>query len=276
MGGDGNDYLTGGAGSNTLDGGAGADRLWSDTNAIDILRGGDGDDEIRADGGGDTLEGGAGNDLLFSQSGPNSMAGGLGDDRYAVRNSNDVVIEAVDQGTDSIFTTVSFDLPANVESLVLSGSNAIDGTGNALNNFILGNEAANVLRGGAGNDRLSGDGGPDTFIGGAGDDVHEDDGQGSRFEFARGDGVDRIHNVAAVGDAQGTLVLGAGISATDLSFARSGSDLVVSILNSTDRIGVTGHFLSSGSSRTSGISALFLADGTQWTRAQRACRDFCV
>jgi Ca2+-binding RTX toxin-like protein len=43
-------------------------------------------------------------------------------------------------------------LPVHVENLVLTGSNAISGGGNALNNLITGNSGANRLTGGGGRD----------------------------------------------------------------------------------------------------------------------------
>ena len=47
----------------------------------------------------------------------------------------------------------------NVENLTLTGSDAIDGTGNDLDNVLTGNSAAKTLDGGAG---------ADTLLGGAG------------------------------------------------------------------------------------------------------------
>jgi hypothetical protein len=58
---------------------------------------------------------------------------------------------------------VSFALSANVENLVLTGSTAINGSGNVLANVIVGNDGSNVLSGGAGADTLTGGGGNDTF-----------------------------------------------------------------------------------------------------------------
>ena len=62
-------------------------------------------------------------------------------------------------------------LAATTPNLVLTGSAAINGTGNALANTLTGNGAANILNGAAGADRLIGGGGNDRLIGGPGNDT---------------------------------------------------------------------------------------------------------
>ena len=58
------------------------------------------------------------------------MIGGLGNDTYVVDNVGDVVTEALNEGTDTVQSSVSFALGANVENLTLTGSANINGTGN--------------------------------------------------------------------------------------------------------------------------------------------------
>jgi len=99
------------------------------------------------------------------------MAGGAGDDTYIVDSTGDRVIEVGGQGMDTIETTVSLTLVANVENLTLTGFDDLDGTGNALGNTITGNEAANRLYGLAGDDILNGGDGVDTLTGGTGNDT---------------------------------------------------------------------------------------------------------
>ncbi len=73
--------------------------------------------------------------------------------------------------------SVSFSLATsttNVENLTLTGTSAINGTGNSLDNTLIGNGAANTLRGNDGSDTLRGDYGNDTLFGG--DDADDLDG----------------------------------------------------------------------------------------------------
>jgi Ca2+-binding RTX toxin-like protein len=135
-----------------------------------LLNGGAGNDFV-ADyaGGNDTLVGGAGNDTLV---------GGTGDDTYyyslgATELANDTIIEAANGGIDTAISALSVNaLADNVERLYLIGTDNIDGTGNSLDNIILGNAGNNLLNGGAGNDFVADyAGGNDTLVGGAGNDT---------------------------------------------------------------------------------------------------------
>lgn len=117
--------ITGSYGNNTLTGNAG----------VNILDGGDGNDR---------LDGGLGNDRLI---------GGWGSDVMIINSAADVVVEnATDLGTDTVISSITYTLGANVENLTLTGSLAINGTGNSRNNVLTGNSATNRLVGGAGND----------------------------------------------------------------------------------------------------------------------------
>jgi Ca2+-binding RTX toxin-like protein len=200
------DVLYGGAGDDSLDGGGG----------VDFLAGGQGNDTLTIDNSGDvvvekpgegtdtvrsavsytlganlenlTLIGSAnidatGNALdnrITGNSGRNVMQGGLGNDTYVVNSPADTVVENADEGTDSVQSSVTYTLGANLENLTLTGTGAINGTGNNLGNVIVGNGGANGLTGGtasdtigggAGNDVLIGGGGGDTLTGGAGGDT---------------------------------------------------------------------------------------------------------
>ncbi|MGF9759574.1 VCBS domain-containing protein [Microvirga sp. 0TCS3.31] len=113
-----------------------------------------------------------GNDTLTGSAGIDTMAGGKGDDTYIVNKDGDVVVENANEGTDHVFASAKHTLGANVENLTLTGSAAINGYGNELNNVLTGNAGANNLEGFGGADTLSGGGGADTLQGGDGNDVY--------------------------------------------------------------------------------------------------------
>ena len=86
------------------------------------------------------------------------------------------------------------------------------------------------LEGGAGADTLSGEDGANTLIGGTGDD-----------DYVYGGGQDTIDNTGGGYDG---VFFNNGITAQDLTFARDGDDLVVTVAgNATGFVRVTGHFL---------------------------------
>ena len=122
------------------------------------------------DSGNDTLIGGSGNDNLDGGTGVDRMVGGAGDDKYTVNDSRDVVVEQPDGGLDMVSSSVSYTLPANVEWLSFFGSNYVVGRGNALDNYIVANNAGDALNGMAGNDIVRGGTGNDVLHGGQGDD----------------------------------------------------------------------------------------------------------
>lgn len=114
----------------------------------------------------DTLVGSDYNDTLDGDLGADTLKGGGGNDTYIVDNPGDVVIETDpdDKQVDTVQSSISWVLGDNLEHLVLTGVSAINGTGNALRNFITGNDAANVLDGGAGADSMTGGDGSDTYV----------------------------------------------------------------------------------------------------------------
>ncbi|MBS0123974.1 PD40 domain-containing protein [Thetidibacter halocola] len=89
------------------------------------------------------------NPLLFD-----TLMGGKGDDTYALHR-NDIVVERVGEGRDTVIASFTYTLPRNVENLVLAGGANINGTGNALGNVLTGNGGSNRLDGMAGMDTAS-------------------------------------------------------------------------------------------------------------------------
>jgi Ca2+-binding RTX toxin-like protein len=191
-----NNVITGNGANNVLNGGAGADTLsgglGNDTYVVDNI--GDvvtenssaGTDLVKSNMTytlGANLEnltltgtsvinavGNALNNVITGNAAVNTMAGGLGNDTYVV-GLGDIVTEGLSAGTDTVSSGVTWTLGANIEKLTLTGTGAINGTGNSLNNVITGNGANNVLNGGIGVDTLNGGNGNDSFIGGVGADT---------------------------------------------------------------------------------------------------------
>jgi Ca2+-binding RTX toxin-like protein len=178
--------LTGAAASN----GSGnlLDNLMRGNDAANRLFGIDGDDTLQGGDGDDVLEGGTGADLL---------EGGAGNDLHLVDNAADVVVEAAEGGLDSVIASVSWALGAGVETLLLRGA-AISGTGNALDNRLVGTGAANRLEGGEGADTLDGAAGADTMEGGAGDDTYLVNSALDRVAEDPGGGVDTVRTTVSL------------------------------------------------------------------------------
>jgi Ca2+-binding RTX toxin-like protein len=133
-----------------------------------------GPDALSGTAGADTMKGLAGNDVLNGLAGADVMIGGTGNDTYYVENIGDIVREVVNQGTDTIISSITISaLKANVENVKLLGTGSLKLVGNSLNNVITGNAGNNVLSGMGGNDKIIGGKGHDTMTGGAGKDVFD-------------------------------------------------------------------------------------------------------
>jgi Ca2+-binding RTX toxin-like protein len=111
---------------------------------------------------------------------------------------------------------VDYVLGATEQSLTLTGTAAVNGTGNALANTLSGNAGNNTLAGGAGND---------TYL------------------ACRGMGQDRIvENDATAGNTD-TVSFGAGIANNQLWFGHTGNDLQISIIGTADKMTVQNWYL---------------------------------
>jgi Ca2+-binding RTX toxin-like protein len=128
----------------------------------EIINGLAGDDKLNGNGGDDTLIGLSGNDTLLGRD---------GDDVYIINSNGDIINESLHEGTDWVQSFITYTLTANVEKLTLKGTRAINGTGNIIDNSIIGNNSNNVIKGEDGFDNLKGARGDDNLHGGEGNDT---------------------------------------------------------------------------------------------------------
>jgi Ca2+-binding RTX toxin-like protein len=109
------------------------------------------------------------NNILGGNSAANILRGYGGDDVYYVDSRDDVVIEAEDGGIDTVVSTVSFDArTTHVENITLTGTANANAIGNDLDNILVGNSAANILKGYGGDDTYYVDGRDDVVVEAAG------------------------------------------------------------------------------------------------------------
>ncbi len=141
-----------------------------------------------------TLTGGAGNDTLDGGLGSDTLRGGTGNDTYVVNTTGDLVTEYANEGTDRVQSSVTWALGTNLEHLTLTGTSAINGTGNASDNVLVGNSAANILTGGAGQDTLDGGLGNDTLRGGTGNDTYVVNTTGDSVTEYANEGTDLVQS----------------------------------------------------------------------------------
>lgn len=180
------------------------------------------------------------------------MRGGLGNDTYVVDNSGDSVVENANAGADMVESSITYSVSSrsNVEHVVLSGTAAINATGNSGNNMLRGNAANNtpssnggvdalqglggndtlndsggngLLDGGGGTDSLTGNSGRQLFVGGTGNDTIATSTGADIIAFNKGDGQDTVN---ASSGTDYVVLLGGGISYSELFLSKSGNNLV--------------------------------------------------
>ncbi|MFZ5796505.1 MAG: calcium-binding protein, partial [Pseudomonadota bacterium] len=235
--------LVGNGGNNVLDGGAGADAMiggagddiylvdnagdtvteaalegtdsvfasvshWLSAHVENLTLTGSADIDATGNELANVLVGNSGRNRLDGGAGADAMAGGTGDDDYIVDDVGDTVVEAFNAGIDTIYTSVSYVLPENVENLILTGSGHIGAGGNGADNTLIGNAGDNYISGGAGNDRLDGQAGNDRLSGGRGNDVLIGGTGNDTYLINLGDGLDRIDDISGTD----TVRFGAGLS----------------------------------------------------------------
>jgi Ca2+-binding RTX toxin-like protein len=144
---------------------------------------------------------------------------------------------------------------------VIEGGLGSDGlNGGAGNDTILGGEDGDVLNGGDGADSLDGGNGADNLIGGVGSDD---------YRLNRGGGADRLDNASA--DylvATDRLLFGADVTRNQLWLQRSGNDLLLSIVGTTDSSRVLGWYNTGTAGTASRLDSFVAGDGRVMTEAR--------
>ena len=220
-----------------------------------------GNDWVATGAGADTLNGGAGIDTLI---------GGTGNDIYVVDSTTDVIIENVGEGTDTIQSSVTFNLATvvNIENLTLTGSSSISATGDSGNNVLTGNTGNNNLDGGAGADTLNGGAGIDTLNGGTGNDIYVVDSTTDIILEGAGAGTDTVQSSVTFSlqvfpDIENLTLTGAnavngtgnsgnnvltGNTGNNILIGRTGNDTLIGGTGNDTLIGGTGNDILTGGS----------------------------
>jgi Ca2+-binding RTX toxin-like protein len=163
--------------------------------------------------------------VLNGNGGTDSLIGGRGNDTYIVDSNDDSITESgLRADADSVESSVSWILGINLENLTLTGSSAINGTGNNLNNAISGNSVNNILDGGnGGTDRLTGLEGadifkftfrPNSFITTTADHITD-------FSSSQGDKIQITKSALRITGSTATLSVVNGITAANTALASS-------------------------------------------------------
>ncbi|WP_323000750.1 calcium-binding protein [Denitromonas sp.] len=154
----------------------------------------------------DVLDGQGGNDYLYGKAGNDTLNGGAGSDQVHGEDGND-------------------NLDGGFGNDYLYGGNGSDTlVGGADNDYLYGGNDNDVLTGGAGNDYLSGDAGSDTYV------------------FGRGDGQDTVYNYDTAVGSVDVIALSGGLLPSEVSLSRTGDNLVLSIIGTTDKLTVQSYF----------------------------------
>jgi len=248
IGNNGNNVFEGGLGTDTLMGGAGNDIYIVDS-TTDTISDSTGVDTVQSsvtyslinytvlenltltgsaaiNGTGNSLNnvmiGNSGNNVFDGRAGIDTLMGGEGNDIYNVDSTVDTISDSM--GIDTVQSSVTYSLVSHtdLENLTLTGSATINGTGNHLNNSIVGNSGNNILMGGAGNDYL---------VGGLGNDT---------YSFGRGDGQDTVVDTSGTTDVLSFL---SGVARDQLWFKHVGNHLEVSIVGTTDKMTVNNWYV---------------------------------
>jgi Ca2+-binding RTX toxin-like protein len=273
----------------------------SNPDSNERLHVGAGNDIVYGRGGQDEIQGEEGNDVLYGNEGDDRLTGGVGNDTYGYargdgndtivetteysgsldklvfsdigpseislrQKGNDLIIEiaesspgAGDDGSILIKSSVADDREHGIESIEFAGGTTwtmqdiiahislVEAEG------IMGTSGIDVLEGTMGDDLITGLEGDDSLSGSFGDDV---------YAYASGQGGDVINDGVNMSNEIDVLRL-TNLTATDVTVARDGEDLTVTINTTGEVITVQKQFQSNG---YWGIEKIEFSDGTFWDR----------
>ncbi|WP_241151891.1 calcium-binding protein [Pseudomonas viridiflava] len=209
----------------------------------------DGNDAVWGYATDDILNGGLGDDSLYGQAGNDTLQGGMGADSLSGEGGDDTLLG--DAGNDYLYGGTGTDQ--------LSGGEGSD--------YLTAGEGNDILLGDAGTDTLYGDIGNDLLDGGTGNDYLTGGDGSDTYRFSRGWGQDSINNYDSSANKTDAIEFAADILPADIIVTRSGSDLILSLKNSTDKITVSGYFQNDGVTPYA-LEQIRFADGTSWSLDQ--------
>jgi Ca2+-binding RTX toxin-like protein len=262
----------------------------SDVQAI-LLNSTSGNDTLTGFGSDDLLDGGAGDDTLIGADGSDTYKFGLGSGHDTIQEwvsntnlgSNDTVSFGVGVAPgDLTFSRNGNDLIIGIsgssDSLTIAGQFNQQAwfNWNAVENFTFADGtvwtkeevAAKLLAGTAGDDVMIGTSGNDRLDGGAGSDMLKGGDGSDTYVFGRDYGHDEIQESVGyiLNGEDDRVVFKPGITMSDLAFARSGNDLLISIAGTDDQLKITGEFAYSAWFTWNDIERFELSDGTVFTK----------
>ncbi|MFN6537982.1 MAG: LamG-like jellyroll fold domain-containing protein [Nostoc sp. EkiNYC01] len=188
--------------------------------------------------GGITLAAGASQIITKNIVIPSSFPGFTSNSQYILINVINQSIETNTQDNlatlpikinDPLFsssvTTTLESTNIKIKNLILNDTGAINGSGNELDNYIIGNSANNTLDGKAGNDTLDGGLGNDTLIGGSGNNI-----------LIGGLGSDRLDGVVGIDTASYANASAAVTVNLALTTAQTGGEATGDVLLSIENL----------------------------------------
>ena len=162
---------------------------------------------------------------------------------------------------------------SNDNLAALAGNDSLNGydgddtlQGGDGNDTLNGGNGADSLLGGDGNDDLNGEAGNDTLDGGSGNDALDGGAGNDVYRFGKGSGNDVVSSYETTAGKTDAIQLEAGIVAADVTLARSGNDLWITLAASGDTLKIASFFYNDGTGGYQ-VEEIRFADGSVWDLA---------